>query len=89
MLILIYIIIALAVVGVGAVIGNGIVESRRLSTLGYKEKFIQEQVAHGITASKLNISERGLRKIANGVAGNPALEAQVVLDDIENVKAIG
>jgi hypothetical protein len=65
------------------------VESRRLSALGYRDKFTSEQVEHGITASKLAIAERGLRKIANGVAGNPALEAQVILDDIEEVKAIG
>ena len=37
---------------------------------------------------KVQIAERGLRQIANGISGNPVIDAQVTLDDISNVKEL-
>lgn len=37
---------------------------------------------------RVAIAERGLRQIANGISGNPVLEAQIILDDISNVREL-
>lgn len=86
MLLFIYILLILAFgAGIFAVAGKAI-ESR--ANVKVKE-LRQTQQERDVALGKIKIAEHGLRKIANGVAGNPALEAQVILDDIENVKAIG
>jgi hypothetical protein len=85
MLLLIYIGILLAILFVGYVCVNtvmGSIEARKSAlTKNYHDLLVIER-------NKVKIAERGLRQIANGISGNPVLEAQVILDDISNVKEI-
>jgi hypothetical protein len=58
-------------------------------TDGRKKKIKALTAERDEAVNKVKIAERGLRQIANGVSGNPVVEAQVVLDDIDNIRAIG
>lgn len=85
MLLFIYLLLILAA-GAGIVaIALKVVET--ISTKSGKElKTVTRE--RDVAVSRVRTAEHGLREIANGISGNPALTAQVTLDDMSNVKEI-
>lgn len=71
----------MVLVSIGALIllyfgSASVLEYTKSHSAGYKKKYENER-------AKRQRAEKSLRPIANGLAGNAPLEAQIALDDME------